>query len=146
MARNYLGATTVFQNVLKEDPNNINAKKKLIISYTQIGKYSKALDLFCDFIGENIDEIIGTDPVKDDCPCPELVHNLENVTLDGNESFTTFETLGILWLYCDINKSVVNFKKALDLRPKDQKVNAILVILKKKQNDLSTTEEPNFTS
>jgi Tfp pilus assembly protein PilF len=39
MARNYLGAANVFQEVLKEDPSNINARKKLIIAFTQIGKY-----------------------------------------------------------------------------------------------------------
>ena len=80
MARNYIGAASAFQDVLKEDPANTNARKKLIISLTQIGKYTQAIDQFSNFIGDNIDSIINTDPVKDDCPCPELVHNLENLT------------------------------------------------------------------
>ena len=137
MARNYLGAATVFQNVLKDDPVNINARKKLIISYTQIGKFTQAVDLFSNFISDNIDQIIETDPIKDDCPCPELVHNLEQITDKGGESFTTYQTLGILWLYCDINKSVEYFKKAIELKPKDEKANAILMLINKRLVELS---------
>jgi len=144
MARNYLSAATAFQNVLKEDPTNLNARKKLIIAYTQIGKYSKAVDLFTNFINENIDNILETDPVKDDCPCPELVHSLEHLTKHGNESFTTFETLSILWLYCDINKSIQFIEKALELKPKDEKANAILVILKKKQTEISNKNKMQY--
>lgn len=138
MARNYLGAATVFQNVLKDDPNNLNARKKLIISYTQIGKFTQAVDLFSSFISENIDNILETDPIKDDCPCPELVHNLEKLTQHGNESFTTYQTLGILWLYCDITKSVQYFEKAIELKPKDEKANAILFLIKKKLEEISS--------
>jgi len=138
MARNYIAAASVFQEVLKEDPSNINARKKLIIAFTQIGKYTKAVDLFSSFITQNIDNIIETDPIKDDCPCPELVHNLEHLTQHGDESFTTYEVLGILWLYCDINKSIECFKKALEIKPKDEKVNAILVILNKRLTKLLT--------
>lgn len=134
MTRNYLGAANAFQNVLKNDPTNINANKKLIISLTQIGKFEQAVDLFSEFIVNNIDQIIATDPVKDDCPCPELVKNLELFTKHGSESFTLYETLGILWLYCDINKSLEYFEKALQLKPIDEKVNAILEILKKTLN------------
>lgn len=137
MARNYLGAATVFQNVLRDDPTNINARKKLIIAFTQIGKYSKALDLFTEFIQENIDNIIDTNPMKDDCPCPELVNNLENLIKYEGQSFTAYQTLGILWLYCDINRSVENFEKARKIKPKDEKTNSILVLLNKKLNEIS---------
>lgn len=139
MARNYLGAATVFQNVIEEDPKNINARKKLIISYTQIGKFTKAVNLFSNFISENVDRIIETDPIKDDCPCPELVHNLEHINNGRLESFTTYETLGILWLYCDLNKSIEYFEKAIELKPEDQQANAILIILKKKLQALSSS-------
>lgn len=136
MARNYIAAANAFQKVLIEDPNNINARKKLIIAFTQIGKYNKAVDLFYSFISNHLNNIIETDPIKDDCPCPELVHNLEHLTQRGDESFTTYEVLGILWLYCDIHKSIECFKKALKIKPKDEKANAILVILNKRLNEL----------
>ena len=144
MARNYLGAATVFQNVLKDDPNNVNVRKKLIIAFTQIGKFTQAVDLFSNFISENIDNIIETDPIKDDCPCPELVHNLEQLTQQGNESFTTYQTLGILWLYCDITKSVKYFEKALELKPKDERANAILLLVKKKLEELSSQNKIKY--
>lgn len=137
MARNYLGAADAFQNVLKDEPKNLNAKKKLIISLTQIGKFSKAFELFADFISENIDYIVNTDPAKDDCPCAELVNNLEVKSKYGTESITILETLGILWLYCDIHNSIEYFEKALQLIPNDVKLNSILIILKKKLKEIS---------
>jgi len=146
MARNYLGAASVFQEVLKSDPNNISARKKLIIAFTQIGKFTQAVDLFSEFIIENIDNILETDPIKDDCPCPELVHNLETAIKRGNESFTTYQTLGILWLYCDIAKSIEFFEKALSLKPKDEKVNGILIILNKKLSKISNQTKIKYPS
>ena len=140
MARNYVRAATVFRDVLKSDPNNTNARKKLIISLTQIGKYTQAVDQFSEFINENIDVIIETDPERDDCPCPELVQNLEHLTKHGSESFTTYETLGILWLYCDINRSIEYFKKAAELKPSDEQVNTILSILNKKLREHSSQQ------
>ncbi|MBK8943950.1 MAG: hypothetical protein IPM32_01645 [Ignavibacteriae bacterium] len=137
MARNYLGAANAFQTVLKDEPDNINATKKLIISLTQIGKFSKAFELFAEFINKNIDNILSTDPIKDDCPCAELVNNLENKSKYGSESLTIFETLGILWLYCDINNSIDYFEKASALAPNDTKLNSVLMILKKKLRELS---------
>jgi hypothetical protein len=74
MARNYLGNATVFQIVLKKDPTNIKAKN-LINSFAQFGKYTKATDLFSNFIAENVDRIIETDSITDDCLNPELVIN-----------------------------------------------------------------------
>lgn len=137
MARNYLGAANAFQTVLQDEPKNINATKKLIISLTQIGKFSKAFDLFADFISENIDYIVNTDPAKDDCPCAELVNNLENKGKYGSESLTILETLGILWLYCDIHNSIEYFEKAIQLTPNDVKLNSVLLILKKKLHEIS---------
>ena len=43
MARNYIGAASAFQDVLKEDPANTNARKKLIISLTQIANIRRQL-------------------------------------------------------------------------------------------------------
>ena len=143
MARNYLGAATAFQGVLEEEPDNLNAKKKLIISFTQIGRHKRAMKLFMDVIQDNIDYIMNTDPIKDDCPCGELVNSLERVTKHGEQTFTSYQTLGILWLYCDINQSVENFDKALEFMPNDENINSALILLKKK---LKETPNQNFQS
>ncbi|MCP5064655.1 MAG: hypothetical protein GY936_19640 [Ignavibacteriae bacterium] len=143
MARNYLGAATEFQSVLEDEPNNLNAKKKLVISFTQIGRHKKAMKLFMEIIQENIDFIMNTDPIKDDCPCGELVNSLERVTKHGEQTFTSYQTLGILWLYCDINQSIDNFEKALELMPNDQNINGTLILIKKKMKE---TPNQNFQS
>jgi len=140
MARNYLGAVNVFQNVLKEDPKNINARKKLVIALTQTGKFEKATEIFVDLIKEDINIIIDTDPVRDDCPCSELVTNLEQISRLKERSFSTNQTLGILWSYCDIYTSIKYFEKAKELRPDDEKANAILIILKKKLSEMNNLD------
>jgi tetratricopeptide (TPR) repeat protein len=146
MARNYLEAANTFQNVIEEEPDNINAKKKLIIALSQIGKYSKSLDLFLELIKENVDFILNTDPRKDDCPCAELVNNLEVFTKYGDQSLTTYQTLGTLWLYCDINKSVEYFEKALLIKPSDEKTNSILVILKRRKAQIDANNNLKYPS
>ena len=65
---------------------------------------------------------------------------MENLSQRGNESFTTYETLGILWLYCGLNKSIEYFENALALKPKDEKANVTLVILQNKLNELKNLE------
>lgn len=132
MARNYEAAAIEFEKHLTSNPNSVNAQKKLIISLTQIKKYDQAITLFTNFIKDNIDRIIETDPIKDDCPCPELVNNLEKITNGNSHSFITNQVLGVLWLYCDIYKSLEYFEKANEINPSDQQNNAILVSLKSK--------------
>ncbi len=136
MTRNYLGAVEVFEKVLIDDPKNINTRKKIIVCLTQIGKYEKAAEIFTDLISDNIDCIINTHPTKDDCPCPELVLHLEQLLERGNESFTTLKTLGILWLYCDSNRSLHFFRKAKSLKPTDSNINIILDILENKLQEI----------
>lgn len=136
MARNYLGAATEFQSVLEDEPNNLNAKKKLIISFTQIGRHKKAMKLFMNVIQNSVDYIMNTDPIKDDCPCGELVNSLERVTKHGEQTFTSYQTLGILWLYCDINQSIDSFEKALEFMPNDENINGALILLKKKLKEI----------
>ena len=137
MARNYMEAANVFQEVLKEEPDNVNAKKKLIISYVQIGKYAKSLDLFLDVIKNDTGIITSTDLEKDDCPCVELVNDIEDKTKYNIQSFTTLQILGILWLYCDIHKSIEYFEAAFKEKPTDENTSLILNILKKKLTEIS---------
>ena len=81
-------------------------------------------------INEDIDFIINTDPIKDDCPCPELVHNFEK-DLTVNHGSTDFNLmLGIIWLFCDVNKSLEYFTKTHKLEPKRQKIIEIIHLLK----------------
>ena len=72
LARNYNLAAVNFQETLKSDPINKTIRKKLIICYTQTGQVKKAFDIFYLLAKEDIEFIIDTDLVADDCPCEEL--------------------------------------------------------------------------
>lgn len=111
MARKYTDALAELEPCLAEDPQNKSIKRKLVICYTQTGKNQKAMDLFIELVDQDIEFILTADPIKDDCPCNELVENLEKQNLPENGEFYTLS--GILWLYCDLQSSIDVFEKAL---------------------------------
>jgi hypothetical protein len=113
LARNYESAALNFQYTLKSDPINKSVRKKLIICYTQIGQIQKAFDNFYILCKEDIDFIMNTDIVADDCPCAELTEKYGNKLPYENASLDTKLMLGILWLYCDPHKSLEFFKRIL---------------------------------
>lgn len=134
MTRKYESALDHFEQVIEQHPENIEIRKKIIICYTKTEQLEKAINLFAEIIHENPDYIIDTDFVNDDCPCPELIKNIEN-KLEKNlkdYNYSTFQTLGILWLYCDLKKSIENFEKAVELNPKINTNHSILMVLKRK--------------
>ncbi len=135
MARNYLAASQVMDSFLESHPNNKSIQKKLIICYTQIGKIEKAFDLFYKLIKADVDFIINTDPVSDDCPCPELILATENKIKFIDDLYTQNKILGLLWLYCDLNKSVQYFENTLEQAPSDLTIISILKILHSKQRE-----------
>ncbi len=110
MARNYAEAEAELEPLLSGNASK-GVRRKLVICYTQNGKLRKALDLFNELITEDIEYITSADPVKDDCPCPELVKNIEKFELDNSKDYLILK--GILWLFCDYEKSLFNFTKAV---------------------------------
>ncbi|GJQ61699.1 MAG: hypothetical protein SCALA702_07520 [Melioribacteraceae bacterium] len=130
MARKYELAEPVLESCLRKYPDNKSIKKKLIVCYTQTGKIEQALPTFLSLIKDDIEFIINTDPIDDDCPCPELIYDLENSDNSKDELMFEYEKLGILWLYCDVNKSFFYFKKAVSLMPDKTVLKSIHVILK----------------
>ena len=70
LARNYESAAKNLQYALNIDPLNKAVRKKLVICYSQTGEIQKALNVFYNLIEEDIDYLINTDIVSDDCPCP----------------------------------------------------------------------------
>ena len=110
LARNYQGAAQNLQYVLSQNPINKGARKKIVICYTQIGEIEKAFENFHALVKEDINFIINTDPVADDCPCPELVEKYGKVLPYEDNSFDMKLILGMLWLYCDVDKSLELFR------------------------------------
>ncbi|MFA7228101.1 MAG: tetratricopeptide repeat protein [Melioribacteraceae bacterium] len=129
MARNYEAAQAEFEEVLLKDPFNKGAKKKIIVCYTQTGKVKNAVKYFNELISEDIKFIIDTNPHLDDCPCPELVEKIEGQKGFYEDSKDHLIILGIIWLYCDISKSVDCFLKAKALSPNDDNLSITINII-----------------
>lgn len=129
MARKYNNAITEFEEIIAENKANKPIRKKLIICYTQIGKILKSLEHFHQLISEDIEFIINTNVIEDDCPCPELITQAENSLFNNTESSDYYILLGILWLYCDKQKSIENFRKALKTNTDNELIKSCYAII-----------------
>lgn len=132
LARNYENAAKNFQHTLQTDPINKSIKKKLIICYTQTGQFQKAFENFYMLAKENVNFIIDTDIVADDCPCPELIEKYGNVLPYENDSYDMKLMLAMLWLYCDEKKSLEFFKGILVENPGDPRIKEIASLIEEK--------------
>lgn len=139
LARNYFRAAEHLEQALYRKKDDKYIRRKLIICYTQIGNIHKALEHFLTLIKEDIQFIVKTDPVADDCPCPELVLKMEG-ELNGNpDSFDYHVVLGMLYLYCDAKKSFHYFQRAYQIDQSNSMISSILIIIKKFLNSLNKT-------
>lgn len=126
LARKYSLATRELESALSKDPSNKHIRRKLIICYVQTRKISRAKELFYHLVKQDISFIVETDPIIDDCPCPELVYDLEE-QLEDDKNFPEYlMKLGIIWLYCDIKKSIHYFNILQTIEPNDKIIKEIL--------------------
>lgn len=129
LVRNFISAKTLYENILVKDPMNKSIKKKLTICYVTTGEIDKALNVFLSLIKEDIDYVINTDINSEDCACRKIISQIENeekLYTDEKESLTA---LGILWLYCSLDKSIYFFKQVKIKNPDDKKIREINSIL-----------------
>jgi pentatricopeptide repeat protein len=112
LARNYFSAAENLEKALWKTPGEKTIRRRLIICYTQIGRIEKALELFLNLIKEDIDFITNVNLIDDDCPCSELIFDIENKAKSYSQSVDTNIVLGILWLFCDIDRSINYFEQA----------------------------------
>jgi tetratricopeptide (TPR) repeat protein len=138
LARNYKGAAENFQHTLQTDPINKAIRKKLIICYTQIGQIQKALENFYMLAKEDVNFIMETDIVADDCPCPELIDKYGSVFPYEKDSFDLKLMLAMLWLYCDAKKSLGFFKRILVEKPSDARIKEIVSFIERKIKSTNT--------
>lgn len=130
MARDYASAQKEFELMLSNPPVPLQVKKKLVICYTQTNRFTEAIKLFIEIITSDINIILETDSEKDDCPCPELIASIENITPSHTTLLEHKMMMGIIWLYCDYEKSQKWFEEAHLLAPSDAGISIILEILK----------------
>lgn len=128
LARRYFEAVGQFEKVLLLDSENDSAKRKLIICYIQTNEIGLALKLFSDLINKNIDIILNSDSDRDDCPCRQMIHELENYPTSLND-YEKSIVLGILWLYCDIDHSREYFNSVVKKHPDKNQIRKISQII-----------------
>ncbi|MBI3123298.1 MAG: tetratricopeptide repeat protein [Ignavibacteriales bacterium] len=128
LTRKYHEALSELETSLKKNPTSKPIRKKLIICYVKTGKLYTALEIFEKLIVEDVYCIINTDPILDDCPCPEIIYELENASSYFDEKEKSI-ALGILWLYCDIKHSLNHF---ILLSLKDKRFEKIVELLRTK--------------
>lgn len=127
LARNYKQAIPEFEECLKNDPTNKFVRRKIIIGYTQVGEFEKSLMNFHQLVSDDIKFILDADPIRDDCPCAEIIRETK---FSGYNIFETKVIYGILWLYCDISTSLEYFNEAHKLKPNNLLINDIITIIR----------------
>ena len=132
LSRNYVNAAKNLQYALDIDPSNKAIRKKIIICYSQTGEIQKAFNVFYNLIVEDIDCIINTDIVADDCPCPDLVKHYGKIFPYEENSIDLKLMLGILWLYCEVQTSLNFFKSVLEEHPNDERLKSISSMIEEK--------------
>ena len=110
IARNFSAAEVELEKCLKGQPENKYLKRKLIICFTQTGKITRALDMFTGLIQDDINFVITANEVNDDCPCRELVEDIGDKNPSEEFELDDMIKLGILWLFCDVKKSLGYFE------------------------------------
>jgi len=133
LARNYSGAAKELEEALQHHPGNKSIRRKLIVCFNEVGEIRRAFNCFLSLIKEDVDFVIYTDPVDDDCPCHELVFDAEHGLQDNQESLDYVLRMGMLWLYCDVHESVRYFEQAQNMAPDDGDIKAALALLKLKE-------------
>lgn len=130
LGRNYLKAQVEFEHELNKHSENYAIQKKLIICYTQTSEFQKAISQYVKLIQANIDLLVDTDPVRDDCPCPELVTHMKSSINEYSSSFEERIISGILWSYCDLQNAYEIFLQAEEAHPNNSILRIILSVIK----------------
>ncbi|MGE5497079.1 MAG: tetratricopeptide repeat protein [Syntrophothermus sp.] len=129
MIRNYLQAKLALEEALLSDPLSKPLRKKLVICYCQTNEIPKALSLFNSLITEDADIIINTDAEAEDCPCNDIVFELEGKLPLSQDKLSDFLILGMLWLYCNVRISLEYFLEAQKSCPSDERITHIISVL-----------------
>lgn len=119
--RKFLSAQRQLEQSLKFNSSD-SIKKKLIICYTQSGLLCEAIKMLHDLINRDINLITKTNIKEENCPCADLIYEIENSPNFTRDDYEQMLMLGILWLYCDIYKSKFYFSLACELNQSDNLV------------------------
>lgn len=126
LIRDYEAATAQLEEALLHDPDNWAIKKKLIICYTRMLQFDKAIDRVIEILDVDVTIIASTDIEFENCPCVELINEFINVRKSFTDEYEFHMSLGILWMYCNISESTKHFTAALGSTRYKTKIKKIL--------------------
>jgi len=135
MIRNYLDATITFEKVIAKGGASKSIRKKIIICYVILFQIEKAIHEFLSLIQEDITFITDTNLQDEDCPCPELISEIEINKINFSDKEKKM-ALGILWLYCDLDTSLRYFEEYHKEYGQNIKINEIISIIKTFKNQI----------
>jgi len=126
LARQFDNAIPYLEEALAQNPSGEKLKKKLVICYIQTGRIERAFTLFYELVQSNPKVIIETDAYWDDCPCGELIPIWEKKVDENRNSHEYLITLGMLNLYCNLEKSRLYFNQAIPFADNPAKIQSVL--------------------
>ncbi len=126
LARQFSKAIPYFEDILQNNPSADLVRKKMIICYIETGRISEAFSLFYELVRKDPHIIIDTDSYYDDCPCAELIPKWRQKENASSASFELYEIMGMLNLYCDVDKSLEYFDKAAHVAETPSKLYSVM--------------------
>jgi hypothetical protein len=130
MARKYRNAAAVLEKSLLKTPDSKAIRSKLIICYTQMNEIGKAWDVFFPLAIDDPEVIMNMDPIRDDCPCPDLVDDIDKKMLSHQQSVEHHLHAGMLWLFCDVGRSVGYLEKAMQMDANVPAISQVINVLR----------------
>ena len=142
IARQFDKALDQYEQAFEHSNFTIKIKKRVIICYIQTNQIDQAIRYFYNLVIKDPAIIIDTDPYLDDCPCPEVIPDWENIKRDNPQTANINEILGMLYLYCDLDKAIKAFEESIALNRQNILVSSIIKKLKAyRRGKISTSEK-----
>lgn len=129
MIRNYEKAIHTYESVVSRNGTTKSIRKKMIICYIRTSKIEKALAEFCKLVEEDIMFLTNTDLKAEDCPCAEIISEIENDEIHYEETEKHL-AMGILWIYCDLKISLQYFDDYMMKNQNNSELNNAYQIIK----------------
>jgi tetratricopeptide (TPR) repeat protein len=136
--RDYARAVPLLEAALAETPDAPRVLKRLVISYVQLEDFELALERLERVLTTSPRTVIDTDPDEEDCPCPALCAALERRLSPGPASYPILLGLGILELYCDLQRARRHLLQAYDLRPVETRLGRVLALAERENPSCRT--------
>lgn len=129
MIRDFAKAVSNYESLTVKLGVSKSIRKKMIICYLRTFQIEKAFDEFSKLVEEDLSFIIQTDLNADDCPCYDIIAEIERNEIDFKCEYEKLIALGILWLYCDKKESLIHFIQAYQIDQTDSRLHKLILLL-----------------